>query len=97
MKVRFTERAADELENIVSYLQERSPTGALNVQRSFRESLGLLSQYPGVGRRQSVDGIRKLKVSRYPYLIYYSIEDATAEILILAIRHAACAPDFTDD
>jgi plasmid stabilization system protein ParE len=34
-------------------------------------------------------GVRRLVTRRYPYLVYYEIDDGTDEVAILAIRHPA--------
>jgi plasmid stabilization system protein ParE len=45
--------------------------------------------FPEVGRRQTIEGVRKLVTSKYPYLVYYSCDQAAEEIVILSIRHSA--------
>jgi hypothetical protein len=34
-------------------------------------------------------GVRKLVTRRYPYLVYYSIDDAAEAVVILTIQHPA--------
>jgi toxin ParE1/3/4 len=34
-------------------------------------------------------GVRVLSVVRYPFLIFYAIDEAAGEIVILHVRHAA--------
>jgi toxin ParE1/3/4 len=43
-----------------------------------------------------VAGVRKLVVRRYPYLIYYIVDQAAVEVRILTIQHAARERDFSD-
>ena len=40
--------------------------------------------------------MRKLVTRRYPYLVYYTIDDEAEEIVILAIRHPARQREHSD-
>jgi plasmid stabilization system protein ParE len=96
VKVVFTDRAADDLENLGSYLTARSPQGARNVRAAILKTLAGLSKFPRSGRMQTVTGVRKIGVRRYPYLIYYVVDDAAKVIALLTIQHAASERDYTD-
>jgi len=37
------------------------------------------------------EGIRKFVTRKYPYLIYYTLDESTDELIILSIRHPAQA------
>jgi plasmid stabilization system protein ParE len=50
------------------------------------ESLRHLGLFPQIGRRQRVADVRKLVTRRYPYLVYYTVDE---EIVILIIQHPA--------
>lgn len=45
--------------------------------------------FPHIRLQQQVAGVRKLVTRRYPYLVYYSADDATDEIVVLTIQHPA--------
>ena len=89
MRVRFTHQATQDLSNIADYIRERNPQGARRVRAAIVESLRTLVLFPNVGRRQKAEGVRKLVTRRYPYLVYYLINDAAEEIVILTIQHPA--------
>lgn len=89
MKLRFTLRAAQDLNDVADYIHERSPQAAVRVRAAILESLQHLVLFPQIGRRQHVGGVRKLVTRRYPYLVYYTVDDESDEILILAIQHPA--------
>ena len=80
MKVRFSPRAVAELEAIADYLTPRSRQGAQNVRAAILNSLENLALFPGIGRRQTVEGVYKIGVRKNPYLIYYRIDDDAQEI-----------------
>jgi hypothetical protein len=52
--------------------------------------------FPQVGRAQSVNGVSKLVTRRYPYLVYYTVDLAREEIVILTIQHPAREREFED-
>ena len=89
MKLRFTRRAVVNLNVISAYLRERSPSGTRNVRAAIYEALENLLLFPLVGRRQEVEGVRKIVTSRYGYLIYYRVDEEQDELVILSIRHPA--------
>jgi toxin ParE1/3/4 len=89
MKLRFTPRAARDLADIGDYIRERNPQAALRVRAAILESLQNLVLFPEVGRRQKVEGVRKLVTRQYSYLAYYTADETTEEIVIITIQHPA--------
>ena len=52
-------------------------------------ALQSLSVFPRLGRRQTLENARKLVVRRYPYAIYYTVDEARGEVVILTFQHSA--------
>jgi toxin ParE1/3/4 len=96
MKLRFTPRAAQDLADIADYIRARNPVAAQNVRAAILHSLQNLILFPHVGRPQTVEGVRKLVTRRYPYLVYYTIDEPGEEIVILAIQHPAREREHED-
>jgi toxin ParE1/3/4 len=96
MKLRFTPRAAQDLADIGDYIRERNPEAALRVRAAILESLQNLVLFPQAGRRQTVEGARKLVTRQYAYLIYYTVDEAAEEIIIIAVQHPARERDHVD-
>jgi toxin ParE1/3/4 len=94
MKLYLTEQAAGQIAAINAYLVVRSPLGARNVQLAMQATFAQLTDFPGLGRRQRTAGLRKLGVGRYPYNIYYSVDEQAGEVVILSVRHTSRAPQF---
>ena len=90
MKLRYTRRAAAELDNVLSYIDEHSPQGARNVKTRIQEMIALLLLHPQAGRLTSKNQLRRLVVYPHPYLIFYRATDA--EIVIHGLRHSARRP-----
>lgn len=84
MRIRYTPRARRDLQNILEYLDERNPLGALNVKRVLQSTLKLIAQFPESGRLATRS---RASSGRYPYLIYWTIERGDA--WVLHIRHAS--------
>ncbi len=89
MKLRFTPRATQDLIDIADYIRARNPSASLRVRAAILDSLQNLILFPEVGRRQTVEGVRKLVTRKYPYLVYYTLDPAAEEIVILTIQHPA--------
>ena len=96
MRLRFTRQATQDLSSIADYVSKRNPKAALRVRAAIIESLQTLVLFPRIGRRQKAEGIRKLVTRRYPYLVYYVIDEATEEIVIIAIQHPAREHEHSD-
>jgi toxin ParE1/3/4 len=87
VKLRYTLAALAELDEILAYIQERSPKGAHKVQARIQGVINLLLQYPHSGQPTSKRQVRRVVASPYPYLIFYQVADD--EIIIHAIRHGS--------
>lgn len=87
MKLRYTTRAAAELEAALAYIDERSPQGARHVKSRIRSVVALLIERPYAGRTTSRNGLRRIVAYPYPYLIFYRVTDT--EIIVHGVRHAA--------
>jgi toxin ParE1/3/4 len=96
MKLRFTPRALENISAIADYLRSRNPAAAQRVRAAIYESLQDLILFPRVGRLQQTEGVRKFVIPRYAYLIYYAVDDAAEEIIVLSVKHSAQKRDHQD-
>jgi toxin ParE1/3/4 len=94
MKLYLTEQAADQIAKIIAYLVMQRPLGVRYVLLAMQGTFAQRAEFPGLGRRQRTAGPRKLGVGRYPYNVYYSIDDQAGEIVIISVRHTSRAPHF---
>jgi toxin ParE1/3/4 len=78
------------------YIHEHNPLAALRVRAAIIESLQDLLLFPELGRRQTVEGVRKTVTRKYSYLVYYSFDPSADEILILTIQHHARDRGYED-
>ena len=87
MKVRYTDTAVGELEDVFKYLFDRNPAAAKAVAMCVKDVVALLADYPLIGRESDETGVRVASLVRYPFLIFYTV--SPDELVILHVRHAA--------
>jgi toxin ParE1/3/4 len=90
VKLCYTRRAAAELEEVLAYIEERSPPGARRVQARIQAITNLLLEHPKAGQITSNSRLRRMVASPYPYLIFYEVTED--EIVVHGLRHAARQP-----
>jgi plasmid stabilization system protein ParE len=95
MKVRWSQTALRQLDDIFLYIDERNRSAAFSVARRIEELAALLGEFPLIGHLSDEADVRILPVVRYPYLIFYAIDEATGEVVILHVRHTAQEPPRT--
>jgi len=84
MKVRFTRQAVLDILGIADYIRERHPSAAIDIETAIRSAIGLLAEYPNIGRDRPELDARALGIPRYPYTAYYRVEGE--EIWIVHVR-----------
>lgn len=90
MRVHFTPQALDDLESISAYYRAISPTIAKAIVTEIERRIGQLSWLPLIAPETDEPGIHELIVTRYPYKVYYRIEDD--RVVIMHIRDARRRP-----
>lgn len=87
MEVRWSLEAADDLEQIVRYIQRDNPEVARKVARIIVDAVGALSTFPERGRAGRISGTRELVVSTLPWIAVYRIRKEGVEVV--RIYHGA--------
>jgi toxin ParE1/3/4 len=95
VKLRYTLRAAEELDQVLSYIDERSPQGAHHVKTRIEAIFDLIALHPHAGQLTNTRALRRVVVHPYPYLIFYTATDD--EVVIHGVRHAARRPPSKPD
>jgi len=91
MKVVYTEEALEDLDAIADWLIAHYQTVAPAVERRIRSVVAHIARWPESSRRSAKrPGVRAVPLGRYPYKIFYRVNDDTVEIL--HIHHAARQP-----
>jgi toxin ParE1/3/4 len=89
MRVRWSEAALAEIEDIFSYIYQNSRSAAAAVVGRIEGLTALLEEFPLIGHLTDEPDVRMLSVVRYPFIIFYTIDDAAGEIVVLHVRHTA--------
>jgi toxin ParE1/3/4 len=96
MKLRFTPRATANLIEIADYIHAHNSAAARRVRADIYNTLQNLILFPHVGRKQKVEGVRKFVTRKFAYLIYYTVDEVAAEVVILNIKHPARRREHSD-
>lgn len=87
MKVRYTATALIEVKEIFAYLSERNQTAAKRVVARVEQTIQNLADFPEMAQEADEPGTRRMPVGRYPFIVFYTIEND--EVVILHVRHGA--------
>ena len=87
MRVRWTLPAAEDLEAIKDYLDERYPHLAEPTVRRIYDQIQALGQWPHRGHPGHRAGTRELSLSPLPYIVVYRLKAETIEVL--HVHHGA--------
>jgi plasmid stabilization system protein ParE len=89
MKCRFTETASAELAESVDYLIQHAPSVSGDFADSIDAAIAELLENPYSAQETELSGVRRKFVRRFRYALFYTIDEAKDELLILSVRHAA--------
>ena len=98
MSVEYTERALADIEAVADYYVsiDQSDAGEAVIHRIF-ETADAIGRSPFIGRRQNAPDVRKKIVKRTRFSIFYLADNATRDVVILAVQHSSRgAPPFDD-
>jgi addiction module RelE/StbE family toxin len=88
MEVRWSLQAADDLIQIVTYIQQQdSPEAARRIAQVIYERVEGLQTFPNRGSPGRVAGTRELILSPLPYIVFYRVRPEVVEVT--AIIHGA--------
>lgn len=92
MRLRYAPTALAELDELLDYLSERSPQGARRVGAAIRRAEQDLVDHPHIGQLTTArpPAVRRYLLHPFPYVLFYETSDA--EVLVIAVRHAARDP-----
>ena len=89
MRVRYSPATALDLEGIYATIAADNEPAALRVIASIRHLISLLAEHPGMGHPSEVRDAFRIVVPGLPYKIVYAADDATNELVVLRVFHAA--------
>jgi plasmid stabilization system protein ParE len=90
VKLRYTLPALADLDDILGYIEGKSPQGAARVKSRIQMTVTLLLQHPFIGARTDDPAIRRMLTLPYPYAVLYEATDD--ELIVHAVRHTSRKP-----
>ncbi len=85
VEIRWSIDALDDLESIISYIEQDSPQKASDLVKGIFEKIEMLRDFPYLGRIFPDRNDEKIREIIYKkYRIIYEIKENTVEILIVA-------------
>ena len=90
MRIQYTAQALADLASISAYYHTISPAVAKSVVLEIERRLGLLADLPMMAPATDEPGIRELVVIRYPYKVYYRIDEG--HVVVMHVRDARRRP-----
>jgi addiction module RelE/StbE family toxin len=80
MEVRWSPRAAEDLERIFKHIEQDNPTAARQVVKTIYERCAALREFPHLGRPGRMPGRRELVFAPLPYIAVYQVKKYAVEI-----------------
>ena len=90
MKVRYTDTAATEVEEILEFISRHNRVAAVRLNARLEQTVGILADFPDMAQMSDEPGVGRMPVGRYPLLVFYTVE--SNEVVILHVRHTAREP-----
>ena len=91
MKLRLTRRAATELDDLLTYIEQDSPQAAQMVAGRIEGMFDLLLRMPTIGKPSVRPNVREYVVPRLPLIIVY--RQQLNELVVLAVFHTSRDPN----
>jgi toxin ParE1/3/4 len=94
-RVIYSRRAAEQIREIVDYIQRDSPANAARMAERIVvavESLEILPHRYALARIPAAIPVAIRSMSVRPYLVRYHIDESTRTVNIVSIRHGARRP-----
>ncbi len=88
-----TEECEKMLREATAYIRENSPTQAKIMVKKFYQIVNLLETFPEIGTIYQ-NGLRKFKLGKFRYNIYY--REKEKEIEIVGIWHTSRGSEFIE-
>lgn len=84
MRIRFTETALDEVEDILSYVAQYNPAAAVKIAAAIAHAIARAAEWPGSSPVVYDKDVRAKLVGRFHYRVYYVARDE--ELIIRNVR-----------
>ena len=97
MKVRYSRRAAHDLDSIRAYLSDRSLRGAASVLAAIYLAIEFIRRNPDAGEKTTIGSVRVKTVRKYRFRIFYRRLEEDETLEIVHVRHTSRRPWTGED
>ena len=87
MKIRYTETALEEIEDILSNIAKDNSSAALRASVSILATINRVAEFPRTAVETDAPDVRMAPVRPYRYLVFFILADNA--IIIRNVRHSA--------
>jgi plasmid stabilization system protein ParE len=97
MQVRYTDEAIDDVQEILDYLSDRSPTTASRFEMELVALTAKLGKHPEIGYPVGSLGVRiyrKAEFRSLPWSVVYWTDAVQEKIWIVVVRHRSRHPSY---
>jgi toxin ParE1/3/4 len=94
MKIVYALRALRDIDEILAYIQERSPSGARSVSHAIEHTVHLCVLNPRAGSKTDEPGVYRWPLGKHRYTIFYRLRAENDGIEIVRLLHGARIKDL---
>ena len=89
MKLVYAQRALRDIDEILSYIQERSPSGASSVSLAIEHTTEICGANPRAGTPTDEPLVYRWPLAQYRYTIFYRFDPDQRIVEVVRIVHAS--------
>ena len=91
-QIKVTQLAEDELDETIEWYEEEKPGLGIAFLNEFFNQIAYLKDNPYL-YQEAYQTYRRMPVKRYPYVVYYGIEEQSKKVTVLAVWHTSKNPE----
>lgn len=91
MKIVFAPLALDNLRDIQLHIAVDNISAAARVASEIKRTIDMLETYPQIAPIYEGE-VRRLVISKYPYLVFYKVDEKAEVVIIATVLHAHQKP-----
>jgi plasmid stabilization system protein ParE len=94
MKVLYAPRALRDVDDILSYVQERNPQAAGRLSLAIEHTISHCALHPRAGSKTDEPDLYRWPIARYRYTIFYRLRAGNDGIEVARVIHGARVKDL---
>ncbi len=91
-QIKVTQLAEEELDEIMGWYEEEKSGLGITFLNDFFNQVAFLKDNPYL-YQEAYKTYRRVPIKKYPYVIYYGIEEQLQKVAVLAVWHTSKNPE----